>query len=112
MAQGGDGLVALPFKIDQFLLEHAEDSVPGREDAAEGLRVAAHGLDHAAGAGIDDGGDTAGLGIEDIVGHWSPVSVLVARDQGPPPRGVEAESGPWRGDAHSSGRFAMIRALI
>ena len=58
--------------IDHVFGEGADDAVPPRVEFADLVPVLARRLDHAAGGGVDDGGDAAGLGIERILsGHMS-----------------------------------------
>ena len=52
--------------VDQVFGERAENAVAPGEDLADPARVLAGRLDDAAGGGIDNGGDTAGLSIEGI----------------------------------------------
>ncbi|GBE09471.1 hypothetical protein BMS3Abin12_00015 [bacterium BMS3Abin12] len=67
VAQGGDGLRRFPAGIDQVLGERTDDPVAPGIDLADAVLVPARGLDDAAGAGVDDGGDPAGLGVKGIL---------------------------------------------
>ena len=52
--------------VDQGLLEHADDAAPGSENLADPAR-GTRGHDDRRGAGVDDGGDTAGVGIQEVL---------------------------------------------
>ena len=71
VAQGGDGRVAVLARIDEVLREGADDAVTPGVDLAYAAAVLARGLYDAAGAGVDDGGDAPGLGVEYVfdLGH-------------------------------------------
>ncbi len=70
VAQRRDGLVALLIGIDQVFHERADDAVVPGIEMTDAVRVAAAGLDHATGAGVDDGGNATGLGVKGIMlGH-------------------------------------------
>lgn len=56
-------------EIIQFLSQDTENTVPCGINLTEVRGVSCRCFDHAAGAGIDDGGHTAGLGIKDVVQH-------------------------------------------
>ncbi len=75
VAQGGDVLRGLLVGVDQVLGQRADDAVAAGIDIADLVRVLARGLDDAAGGGVDDGGDTAGLGVKGVLcGHNFPSS--------------------------------------
>ena len=61
-----------PAGVDQVFGQRADDAVPAGVDVADPALVLARGLNDAAGGGIDDGGDAAGLGVKGIhlLGHW------------------------------------------
>src|SRR5579883_1631817 len=57
----------LAAEVDQILRQGADDAVASGVDLADVARPAHCGLDDPAGRGVDDGGDTAGLGIERVL---------------------------------------------
>ena len=65
VADGGRGFLG---GIDQVFRQGADDAVPAGVQLADPVLVLATGLDDAAGRGVDDGGDAAGLGIEGVAG--------------------------------------------
>ncbi len=71
MAQALDGGQGLLTGVDHILGQSADDAVPAGICLADLAAVPARRFDHATGRGIDDGGDSAGLGIERIL-HETP----------------------------------------
>ena len=65
-AQRRDRLGRLQAGVDQLFGERAEDAVAAGVDGADAVGVPARRFDHAAGRGVDDRGDAAGLGVEGI----------------------------------------------
>lgn len=66
MAQAGDVFCRFQAGIDQLFQQRTDDAIAASVDLADFIRMQAGGFDHAAGAGIDYGGDAAGLGVEGI----------------------------------------------
>ena len=65
--QGADRRRRLLAGVDQLLGERADDSVPARVDVGDDVAVRARRLDDAARRGVDDGGDSARLGVERVL---------------------------------------------
>jgi hypothetical protein len=65
-AQRRDRLGRLQAGVDQLFGQRAEDAVAAGVDGADAIGMPARGFDHAAGGGVDDRSDAAGLGIEGI----------------------------------------------
>ena len=63
-----DGGIGFETRIDQVLGQDADDAIPPGIDLADHLRMAARGLQHAAGRSVDHRGDSARLGIESVLG--------------------------------------------
>ena len=66
VAQGADRRGGLLAGVDHVLGERADDAVPSRIELADLAAVLAGGLDDPAGGCIDDGGNSAGLGVEGV----------------------------------------------
>jgi hypothetical protein len=76
--QRGDGRVRFLAGIDQLLGQRADDAIAAGVDLADDIGMLARGLDDAAGGGVDDGGDAAGLSVKGILfpGHrWTPMTL-------------------------------------
>ena len=67
VAQRGDCLCTFLRGVDQDFGQRTEDAVASGIDLADFHFVLSRGFDNAAGGGVDDGGDAAGLGIEGIL---------------------------------------------
>src|SRR5205085_11543912 len=74
LADRGGGLLA---GVDEVFVQRAEDAIPARVDLADLLAVPARGLDHARGAGVDDGRDAARLCIERVSCHRYPSTLKI-----------------------------------
>jgi hypothetical protein len=84
--QRGDVGVGFLAGVDQVFGQRADDAVAAGVDGADLVGMLAGGLDDAAGGGVDDGGDAAGLRIERILdGH---VHSRFMRAEGRAPQGV------------------------
>ena len=68
MAQGADRRRGFLAGVDQVFGQGADDAVPACIHLGDTVLVLAAGLDDAAGGGVDDGGDAAGLGVEGVAG--------------------------------------------
>src|SRR6185437_9858948 len=84
--KGMDRRRRLLARVDEVLVERAEDAVAARVDLADVLAMLARGLDHARGARVDDGGHAARLCIEGVPGHGL-LSVLSVVPASVPERG-------------------------
>ena len=67
MHQGADSLIGFFGGVDQLFPESPDNAIAAGVYPANLLGMFAGGFNHAAGTGIDDGGYTAGLGIERIL---------------------------------------------
>src|SRR5690606_8584991 len=109
--QGGDGRGRFAAGVDEILGERADDAVAAGVDLADAVAIGAGGLDDAGGAGVDHGGDPAGLGIEGVLLHMrlpfsdSPGALrpgalwLIA---------IRSGAGPEPGPVHSRPRRRML----
>ena len=68
VAQGRDGSIAFQAGVDQVFGQSANDAMPTGIDFGDGLWMLAGCFNQAAGAGVDDCCDAAGLGIKSISG--------------------------------------------
>ena len=76
-AKLGDGLGRFLVRIDQVLPQRPQNAVAAGVHVADPVAVRTSGFDHAAGGGVDDGGDTAGLSVEGVAaGHFGSVGEL------------------------------------
>jgi len=66
VAQGANVRGAVLAGVDQVLGERTENAVAAGVELADPARVLADRLDDATGGRVDDGGDTAGLGIKGV----------------------------------------------
>ncbi len=64
--QGRNGRCAFLAGVDHVFGQCTDDAVASGVDVGDLLRMFARGLDDAAGGGIDDGGNTARLGIKSV----------------------------------------------
>ena len=64
--QPADGGGALLAHVDEVFREGADDAVPAGVDLADVLRLLHRGLDDTRRGGVDDGGDTARLGVKSV----------------------------------------------
>ena len=76
VAQRGNRRGGFAASVDQVLCQSADDAVSSGVHIRNSVAVLASRLDNAAGGGIDDGGDAAGLGIKGI--HGRHVALLLS----------------------------------
>jgi hypothetical protein len=88
MAQGRDRLIGLLRRIDQVLVQRAQDAVAPGEHRGE-FAAAPGGLDDPARGRIDHGSHPAGLGVKDVVATHRCTLFRGRRPRDPAPSMVE-----------------------